>query len=391
MTKHFKYALVILSVLLIKFSFAQRELEVRLGSFTDGSIVSVEDVLKYPSLTVVNRNSNGTTKLLSYDCSFPSVDRKKNTKGTASTKNDSYTLSAETIVMLKKCLPGENFVIRNIQLEIVNIKTGVIEIVKMDPIVLKIAAKSGGSMPAAKVDYVGKLITGKNHDQAVSNQKVILQSQEDKDLQSAITDSYGDFRFTELSSDKSYKINVVIADDAKIKDGQLYAAKPDGTVIRSFNKTNKGYEYELLPAELTILAREKEEDTELKIRNFGTSNKSTMTVIENVYYDPNSADVKTESLEKLDKISSAMLLNKNLKLSINSHTDSKGEDTYNMTLSEKRAQKVMEYFIFKGIEKSRLSAKGFGETQIKNRCINEVDCSETEHMLNRRTEFNFTK
>jgi outer membrane protein OmpA-like peptidoglycan-associated protein len=51
----------------------------------------------------------------------------------------------------------------------------------------------------------------------------------------------------------------------------------------------------------------------------------------------------------------------------------------------------MEYFILKGIEKSRLSAKGFGETQIKNRCINGIDCSETEHMLNRRTEFNFTK
>jgi outer membrane protein OmpA-like peptidoglycan-associated protein len=391
MTKHFKYLLLTLFILLIKFSFAQRELDVRLGSFTDGSIVSVEDVLKYPSLTVVNRNSNGTTKLLSYDCVFPSTDKKKNTKGTSTKKNDAYTLSAETIAMLQKCLPGENFAIRNIQLEIVNIKTGVIEIVKMDPIVLKIAAKSGGSMPAAKVDYVGKLITGKNHDQPVSNQKVILQSQEDKDLQSTITDSYGDFRFSELSSDKSYKINVVIADDAKIKDGQLYAAKPDGTVIRSFNKTNKGYEYELLPAELTTLAREKEEDTELKIRNFGTSNKSTMTVIENVYYDPNSPDVKTESVEKLDKIISAMLLNKSLTLSINSHTDSKGEDAYNMTLSEKRAQKVMEYFILKGIEKSRLSAKGFGETQIKNRCINGIDCSETEHMLNRRTEFNFTK
>jgi outer membrane protein OmpA-like peptidoglycan-associated protein len=391
MTKNFKYLLLTLFILLIKFSFAQRELDVRLGSFTDGSIVSVEDVLKYPSLTVVNRNSNGTTKLLSYDCVFPSTDKKKNTKGTSTTKNDAYTLSAETIAMLQKCLPGENFAIRNIQLEIVNIKTGVIEIVKMDPIVLKIAAKSGGSMPAAKVDYVGKLITGKNHDQPVSNQKVILQSQEDKDLQSTITDSYGDFRFSELSSDKSYKINVVIADDAKIKDGQLYAAKPDGTVIRSFNKTNKGYEYELLPAELTTLAREKEEDTELKIRNFGTSNKSTMTVIENVYYDPNSPDVKTESVEKLDKIISAMLLNKSLTLSINSHTDSKGEDAYNMTLSEKRAQKVMEYFILNGIEKSRLSAKGFGETQIKNRCIKGIDCSETEHMLNRRTEFNFTK
>jgi outer membrane protein OmpA-like peptidoglycan-associated protein len=391
MRKHLKYAFLFLSILCLKFSIAQRELDVRLGNFADGAIVSIEDILKYPSLTIVNRNSNGTTKLLSYDCVFLTSDKKKNTKSTTTIKNESFELSPETITLLQKCLPGADFAIRNIQLEIVNIKTGDIEIVKMDPIVLKIAAISGGSMPAAKVDYIGKLITGKNHNQPVSNQKVILQSQEDIDLQTTITDNYGDFKFIELSSDKSYKINVVIGDETKIKDGQLYAAKPDGTVIRSFNKTNKGYVYELLPLELISLAREKEEDTELKIRNFGTSTKSTMTVIENVYYDPNSTDVKIESVEKLDKIISAMLLNTSLKLFINSHTDSKGEDAYNMTLSEKRSQKVMAYFILKGIEKSRLSAKGFGETQIKNRCGNGIDCSEIEHMLNRRTEFNFSK
>ena len=147
----------------------------------------------------------------------------------------------------------------------------------------------------------------------------------------------------------------------------------------------------MLPIELTTLAREKEEDTGLKIKNFGASKDAKLTVIENVYYDPNSSDIKPESIEKLDKIITAMSDNKSLKLSINSHTDAKGEDAYNISLSEKRAQKVMEYFILQGIEKERLKAKGFGETQIKNRCKNGVDCSETEHQLNRRTEFNFTK
>ena len=94
---------------------------------------------------------------------------------------------------------------------------------------------------------------------------------------------------------------------------------------------------------------------------------------------------------KLDKIIEAMKQNTALKLFISSHTDSNGDDAYNMTLSEKRAQKVMEYFIIEGIDKGRLMAKGFGETKIINRCGNGVDCSELEHQLNRRTEFKFTK
>lgn len=391
MIKHLKYLLFLVSLLTIKLLVAQSELEVRMGSFASGDKASIEDVLKYPSLTVINRNANGNTKLLSYDCVFSNMDKKRNPNGITVSKNDSYKLNAETIALLAKYLPGEDFVIRDIQVEVVNIKTGAIEVIKMDPIALKIAAKSGGSVPSSKVDYVGKLITGKDHNQPVTNQKVILQDQEDVDIQTTTTDNYGDFKFTELSSDKSYKINVSVSDDTKIKDGQLYAAKPDGTVIRTFNKTKKGYVYELLPAELMTLAKEKEEDTELKIKNFSASKDAALTVIENVYYDPNSADIKQESIEKLDKIINAMAQNKGLKLSINSHTDANGEDAYNITLSEKRAQKVMEYFILQGIEKNRLKAKGFGETQIKNRCKNGVDCSEIEHQLNRRTEFNFTK
>jgi outer membrane protein OmpA-like peptidoglycan-associated protein len=371
--------------------FSQNDVEVRLSSFNSGEIASVSDILKYPSLTLINRNTDNSAKLISYECVFSNMDKKRNPNGVTTVKNETFALSPETIALLSKFLPGDDFSIKNITVEVVNIKTGALETVKLEPVTLKIGTSSGGTVPSAKVDYVGKLITGKDHNQPVANQKVVLQDGDETELQSTITDNYGDFKFTELNADKSYKINVLVTDDTKIKDGQLYAAKPDGTVIRTFNKTKKGFVYELLPEELNTLAREKEEDTELAIKNFGASKESELTVIEDIYYDFNSVDIKSESVPKLDKIISAMAANKALKLSINSHTDSKGDDTYNMTLSEKRAQKVMEYFILQGIEKERLKAKGFGETQIKNRCKNGVDCSELEHQLNRRTEFKFTK
>ncbi len=392
MTMQLRYFLFFISFLTTASLFSQSDVEVRIGGFGSGDYASVEDILKYPTMTVINRNAaKSNTKLVSYDCEFSNMDKKRNPSGTTVCKNTTYALSDETIALLKKFLPGEDFVIKDIQVEVVNIKTGAVEVIKMEPVSVKIAAKSGGSQGSVKIDYAGKLMTGKGRNQPVANQKVVLQDENDQEIQTTITDNYGDFKFTELSSDKSYKINVLVEDDTKIKDGQLYAARPDGTIIRSFNKTKKGFSYELLPIELATLVREKEEDTSLKIKNFGASKDAKLTVNENVYYDPNSSDVKPESIEKLDKIIAAMSENKSLKLSINSHTDAKGEDAYNITLSEKRAQKVMEYFILQGIEKSRLKAKGFGETQIKNRCKNGVDCSEIEHQLNRRTEFNFTK
>lgn len=387
-----KYILFIILFFATNLIVAQGDIEIRIAGFTSGEFASVEDILKYPSMTVINRDAaKGNAKLVSYDCVFSNMDKKRNPAGTTVCKNTSYSLSEETIALLKKYLPGEDFVIKDIQVEVVNVKTGAIEVIKIEPMAVKISAKSGGSAAPSKIDYSGKLMTGKGRNQPVANQKVVLQDQDNQEIQTAITDNYGDFKFTELNSDKSYTINVLVTDDTKIKDGQLYAAKPDGTIIRSFNKTKKGFVYELLPAELATLAREKEEDTSLKIKNFGTSKDANLIVIENVYYDPNSSDIKPESIEKLDKIISELAQNKSLKLSINSHTDTKGEDAYNIALSEKRAQKVMEYFILQGIEKGRLKAKGFGETQIKNRCKNGVDCSEIEHQLNRRTEFNFTK
>ncbi len=72
---------------------------------------------------------------------------------------------------------------------------------------------------------------------------------------------------------------------------------------------------------------------------------------------------------------------------IASHTDSRGNATYNMDLSERRAQAVVNYLMAKGINASQLVAKGYGETRLTNRCSDGVTCTEREHQANRRTEF----
>ncbi len=81
------------------------------------------------------------------------------------------------------------------------------------------------------------------------------------------------------------------------------------------------------------------------------------------------------------------LLKAGHRIEIVSHTDSRGSDSYNMALSERRAKAVVNYLISKGISSEMLEAKGFGETMLKNNCSNGVPCTEEQHLQNRRTEF----
>ncbi|RMG83714.1 MAG: OmpA family protein, partial [Bacteroidetes bacterium] len=73
---------------------------------------------------------------------------------------------------------------------------------------------------------------------------------------------------------------------------------------------------------------------------------------------------------------------------ISSHTDSKGDDEYNMKLSQRRAESVVNYLIKKGIEKERLHAKGYGETKPIAPNVNPDGSDNPEgRAKNRRTEF----
>ena len=75
-------------------------------------------------------------------------------------------------------------------------------------------------------------------------------------------------------------------------------------------------------------------------------------------------------------------------IKIESHTDSRGGDRYNMKLSDRRAKATRDYIISRGIDASRIeSAIGYGESQLLNKCSNGVKCTEEEHQLNRRSYF----
>ncbi len=75
-----------------------------------------------------------------------------------------------------------------------------------------------------------------------------------------------------------------------------------------------------------------------------------------------------------------------MRISLESHTDSRGNDDYNMRLSERRAASAVQYLEQQGISRSRLEWKGYGESRLVNRCSNGVNCSVEEHQANRRTE-----
>lgn len=110
--------------------------------------------------------------------------------------------------------------------------------------------------------------------------------------------------------------------------------------------------------------------------------------VEPIYFDYNKWDITPQAEVELNKILFAMEKFPNVKIKIESHTDSRGSDSYNLSLSDNRAKSTMRYLIDKGIDPSRIeSATGYGETRLKNNCKNGVKCSEEDHLTNRRSDF----
>lgn len=109
--------------------------------------------------------------------------------------------------------------------------------------------------------------------------------------------------------------------------------------------------------------------------------------LDNIYYDYNKWDIRPDAAVELDKLVKIMIDNPKIRIELSSHTDARGSDKYNMTLSQKRAQSAVDYIVSKGISKDRIYAKGYGESKLLNKCGNGVKCTEEEHQWNRRTEF----
>jgi outer membrane protein OmpA-like peptidoglycan-associated protein len=111
-------------------------------------------------------------------------------------------------------------------------------------------------------------------------------------------------------------------------------------------------------------------------------------VIENILFAFDKDVIKAESQLSLNKIIAVLNDYPEMSLTINAHTDSKGKDSYNLALSQRRAKSTVEYLISKGIAKERLTYKGYGETKPLNDCKN---CTPEQDQSNRRVEFKITQ
>jgi len=120
---------------------------------------------------------------------------------------------------------------------------------------------------------------------------------------------------------------------------------------------------------------------------FITYRNITMIKTKPIYFDLNESTVRLDAAIELNKVVQIMKKYPEIKIELNSHTDSRAPDAYNMRLSQERASASIAYIVSRGIDQSRIFGRGYGETRLRNKCSNGVKCTESEHQKNRRTEF----
>lgn len=229
--------------------------------------------------------------------------------------------------------------------------------------------------------FRGKILTEKSGKKIpVSNATVQLSNSSE----TAITDEFGDFK---LNAD-GYKDGVTLKVKTEENLGSVILATQHGEEItKMVSVGNNTFEYKLLPMEYGKMTTMKEEDVEMAFKKADKS--GDLNISQQIHYAFGKYELEASSYEVLDKIVKIMNENPKVKLEIISHTDAIGGTSYNMMLSKQRAETVMNYLIASGVKKSRLTATGKGESEIRNRCTDGVECSDLEHEYNRHTEFRF--
>ncbi|MEC8885306.1 MAG: OmpA family protein, partial [Bacteroidota bacterium] len=119
-------------------------------------------------------------------------------------------------------------------------------------------------------------------------------------------------------------------------------------------------------------------------------NQLTQVNLEKIYFDFDKANIRPDAAVTLDKLVDLMKKYPEMDIEVASHTDQRGSDSYNLALSQRRAQSTVDYVVSKGIDRNRLKAKGYGETDPIHACPSG-DCTEAQFDENRRSEFTLLK
>ncbi len=108
--------------------------------------------------------------------------------------------------------------------------------------------------------------------------------------------------------------------------------------------------------------------------------------LNNILFDLDKYFIKESAKPELNRLVRFMKDNPTVRVELSSHTDSRASHEYNMTLSQNRANASVDYIVSQGISRDKIIAKGYGETKLLNECADNVNCTEAQHAINRRTE-----
>lgn len=193
-----------------------------------------------------------------------------------------------------------------------------------------------------------------------------------------------------------------------VEGAKVVLARENGEELAYFITGTDGAYTHLIPRDEKFIlkgSKEKYQSVEQGFSSFGLEKEKELIVdlniplapIEDVviladlgiiYFDLDKSNIRPDAALELDKVVALMNKYPEMVIRLESHTDSRANDDYNMALSNRRAKSTYDYIISKGIDPSRIPTyEGFGETQLVNKCSNGVKCSKAEHQMNRRTEF----
>jgi outer membrane protein OmpA-like peptidoglycan-associated protein/tetratricopeptide (TPR) repeat protein len=210
-------------------------------------------------------------------------------------------------------------------------------------------------------------VRDKDTDDLIIDAKVVLLDSDNNVMEETKSDMNGAFSFDVIECSTGYAIR---------------ASKPDfSTAEKSFVTTGE-YESEVKKT-LYILS---EEDNELRDAKVG-EDLGVLLNLNPIYFDLSKSYIRPDAQIELLKVVEVMKKFPTLKIDVRSHTDSRSSDAFNLRLSEARAQSTIDYLVGAGISRDRITGRGYGETQLLNRCANGIPCSEADHQLNRRSEF----
>ena len=237
-----------------------------------------------------------------------------------------------------------------------------------------------------KMDVKAKLF-GDNVNNPIGKLKIILLNDNYQVIDSAITDDFGSFKFKYLPFLKRFYLSAENTENLLDVFNNIIVYSSDDNLVKIMtHERGTKFNYKPLESEITRLREIDIDDPWLGLLEPKKNNK-TKTIIESILFESNKTDLLAPAKEVLDKVILVLNTNKTLKIELSAHTDSKGNDSDNLKLSQLRAKSATDYICASGIERERIISVGYGEAKLINKCGNASACSEIEHAQNRRVEF----